>query len=174
MNSFNYERSELHDQRKLFTDRALSPYPPFPSPICSPKHSHHLGDMEEKSYADEDLKTKIIQEQATKIQEMEKIICEKSDQLQALANKETKAKNDQIAQLEVRIEQLKAIISYDTERFLYIFEARDACKRRINALRGPGKMQPNFTYKALTDYEVAKEAEAAAQELINILSKGPF
>jgi len=152
MNSFSYERSELHDQRQSFVERVLSPSAPLPSPICSPKHSHHFGDMEEESYAVEDLKTKIIQEQATKIQEMEKIICEQSDQLQAVANMETKAKNDQIAQLEVRIERLKAIISYDTERFVYIFEARDACKRRIDALRGPGKMQPNFTYKALTDY----------------------
>lgn len=136
-----------------------------------------------------DSKTSTIQEQAAKIQEMEQTIATQAEEVKAAAAREDYLLNelDQqnqkviemaalvsnqagiIAELEERIVRLKAVIKHDTMRLHEFSDARAACERQLDAVRGPGPMQPNFTYRALSDYEVAKAVEATARELISKL-----
>ena len=131
-----------------------------------------------------DSKTSTIEEQAAKIQEMEQTIATQAGEVKAPAAREDYLLNeldletyekviqkheDEIAGLEERILRLKAVIKHDTMRLHEFSDARAACERQLDAVRGPGPMQPNFTYRALSDYEVAKAVEAAARELISKL-----
>ena len=122
-----------------------------------------------------DSKTSTIQEQAAKIQEMEQTIAEQAEEVKAAAAREDYLLNEldlqnqkgielckgKIAELEERLDRLKAVIVNDTKRLREFSDARAACERQLDAaLYHRVQGQP-------ADYaEVAKALEAAARYLI--------